>query len=166
MTASLSQVTEGNPFFVRELVRHLIETGSLESTRGPGMTLLRLPDEVTNLLARRLGRLSEPCRKSMEIASVIGREFDISVLERVCEVDLVEILAAVEEARRARVIIEVSTSVDRYRFAHALIRETAYASLGTSRRARLHLRVAEALEACGPHSASSAMVSHLSLIHI
>ena len=159
MTASLSQVTEGNPFFVRELVRHLIETGSLESTRGPGMTLLRLPDEVTNLLSRRLGRLSEPCRKSMEIAAVIGREFDVPVLERVCEADLVEILAVVDEARRARVIVEVSTSVDRYRFAHALVRETAYASLGTSRRARLHLRVAEALEA-GPHSVSSAMLSH------
>jgi DNA-binding SARP family transcriptional activator len=159
-TASLLQVTEGNPFFVRELVRHLIETGSLETTHGPGMTLLRLPDELTKLLSHRLDRLSEPCRDSMKMASVIGREFDVPVLERVCEADLAQILAVVDEARRARVIVEVPTSVDRYRFAHALVRETAYASLGASRRARIHLRVAEALEAGGLHSASPAMLSH------
>jgi DNA-binding SARP family transcriptional activator len=160
MASSLSELTEGNPFFGREVVRHLIETGSIEAGRTSGVAALELPVEVSKLLSRRLERLSPRCRELLLVAAVIGRQFDIALLARVCGGDMTEILTLVDEACVARVITELPPALDRYRFAHALVRESVYASVGASRRARLHLLVGEALEASIPRVATPAELAH------
>ena len=77
---------------------------------------------------------------------MIGREFDLSVLERVGELGSDPLLEALEEARAARIVIDVEEPVGRYRFSHALVKETLYEELSTPRRVRLHRRVGEVLE--------------------
>jgi tetratricopeptide (TPR) repeat protein len=106
-------------------------------------------------IRRRLDRLSERCNQVLTVASVIGREFELRLLERL-EGDSSarsgqkqsgeEILEAVEEALAARVIEELPQAVGRFQFSHVLIQDTLAQELSAVRRARLHQRIAEALE--------------------
>jgi tetratricopeptide (TPR) repeat protein len=156
----ISRETEGNPFFIQEIVRHLMDEGLL--ARGAELAAgsvqiedMRLPEGVRDVIGRRLGRLSEPCTNVLTAAAVVGREFGLDVLEQIAEVDEQRLVAVLEEAVAARVIEEVPrvpsaglrTGIGRYRFAHALIRETLYEELRTLDRVRRHQRVAGVLEA-------------------
>ena len=138
--AGLHGETEGNPFFIEEVVRHLRETGA-------GLDLARagVPDGVREITARRLRRLGESARRALQTASVVGREFDFEVLEQVGPVHGETLEAALEEAVAAHVVREDAAHVGRYAFAHALIRAVLYDSVSALRRARLHGRVGEAL---------------------
>lgn len=132
--------TEGNPFFVEEIVRHLDgESGQLA-----------VPESVKDLLQRRLRRLGEAARRALSAAAVLGREFDLDALERLTGGDTEELLEAIDEALAERVLVEVPDIVGRCAFAHALIRETVYEQLSAARRARLHLRAGETLEQLYP----------------
>ena len=141
--------TEGNPLFVTEVVRLLVQEGELnaEMVRGTDSWTIRIPEGVREVIGRRLNRLSQRCNETLTIASVIGREFTLAQLsplvEEVTEDRLFEIL---EEALAARVIEELPQTVGRYQFTHALIQETLTAELSLTRRVRLHGRIAEALE--------------------
>ena len=77
---------------------------------------------------------------------MIGREFDLELLSAVAETDETELLDQLEAAVAASVLAESSDQVGRFRFAHALINQTLYEGLGATRRARMHQRVAQALE--------------------
>jgi tetratricopeptide (TPR) repeat protein len=155
--------TEGNPLFVTEVVRLLVQEGSLtpqpplhlrdgegETARGRGgeAWTVRIPEGVREVIGRRLDRLSERCNQTLTIASVIGREFTLEQLKPLIE-DMTEdrLLEVLEEALAARVIEELPRAVGRYQFTHALIQETLVEELTTTRRVRLHARVAETLEA-------------------
>src|SRR5262245_60860156 len=141
--------TEGNPFFVTEVVRLLAQEGRLT----PGTLLERrdwsvsVPEGVRDVLGRRLDRLSPSCNELLRLASVIGKEFGLDQLallsEALSEDDLLE---TIEDALSAHLVEEVSGAAGRYRFAHTLIQETLTAELSTSRRIRLHSRIAAALE--------------------
>ena len=135
--------TEGNPFFIEEVVRHLRDS---EHDLGADVSLTEagVPDGVREVTARRLRRLSADSRQALQVASVIGREFDYDVLEAVAPLHDDALISALEEGVEARVLRE-SGPVGRYAFTHALVRATLYDGLSQLRRARLHGRVGEAI---------------------
>lgn len=143
--------TQGNPFFVREVLRHLTETGALQRRNGRWATdlpveHLGIPEGVRDVIRRRLSRLSKRCHRLVRTAAVVGLEFDLQVLAAAVDLDAEEVLTGLEEAIAARVVAESGTRALSYRFTHALMRETIYGDLSTARRVTLHRRVAEALE--------------------
>jgi class 3 adenylate cyclase/tetratricopeptide (TPR) repeat protein len=138
--------TEGNPFFVNEIVRLLVSDGRLEKADGVKDWSVTIPQSVREVVGRRLDHLSEECNKVLTIGAVIGREFGVKLLEKVAEVKGDRLLEALEEAMGARVIAELPRATDQYWFSHALIRETLYEELSSSRRIRLHRQIGEALE--------------------
>jgi class 3 adenylate cyclase len=138
--------TEGNPFFVNEIVRLLVADGRLEKAEGVKDWSVTIPQSVREVVGRRLDHLSDECNKVLTIGAVIGREFGIKLLEKVAEVKGDRLLEALEEAMAARVIAELPRATDQYWFSHALIRETLYEELSTTRRVRLHRQIGEALE--------------------
>ncbi len=153
--AQLSQVvmdsTDGNPFFATEILQHLKETGAIARVGGvTGRTIeiedLGLSEGIKEVIGQRLSRLSEACNRLLSIASVIGREFDATLLEAIAELPGNESLDAIEEATRAQLVSESHEVKSRFEFMHALIRETLYNELSHPRRVRLHRRVADAIE--------------------
>jgi predicted ATPase/DNA-binding SARP family transcriptional activator len=147
----LAHETEGNPFFVREILRHLVETGRI--TGGPDgwppdltVEQLGIPQAVKDVIGLRVGRLSPSAQTTLTMAAVIGRGFDIALLARLVGGSDDDLVTAIEEAEASRLIVESSTDPGTYTFAHALIRETLYASVSGARRGQLHGRVAAAIE--------------------
>jgi DNA-binding SARP family transcriptional activator len=151
LASTLHRETEGNPFFLEEVVRHLIETGAAdpERARWPesiGLDTLGIPEGVRDVVGRRLLHLSPDANAVLTLASALGREFGLDILERASDLPGDRIVEALEEATAATLINEVAGAPTRYAFSHVLIRETLYGELTTARRARLHRRVAEAME--------------------
>ena len=141
--------TEGNPFSVTEMVRLLLEQGGL-SPKGTvgrqGMTA-RFPEGVREVIGTRLNRLSNDCNVLLTVAAVIGKEFTLGVLDRLIDnLDADGLLEALEEALSGRIIEELPDAAGQYQFSHALIRETLVQELSTTRRVRLHARIAQVLE--------------------
>ncbi len=149
LVESVHGQTEGNPLFVTEVVRLLVQEGELTKERAgdSGSWSVRIPEGVREVIGRRLDRLSERCNQTLTIASVIGREFTLEQLDRLIEdLSRERVLEVLEEALSARVIEELPREVGRYQFTHALIQETLAGELSTTRRVQLHARIAEALE--------------------
>ncbi|TMG02036.1 MAG: hypothetical protein E6I03_07000, partial [Chloroflexi bacterium] len=144
--------TEGNPFFVNEIVRLLVADGRLEHAESVSSWSVTIPQSVKEVVGRRLDHLSEECNRVLTIGSVIGREFGLRLLEKVSELKGDRLLEALEEAMGARVIAELPRTTDQYWFSHALIRETLYEELSTTRRVRLHRQIGEALEEMDPEA--------------
>jgi tetratricopeptide (TPR) repeat protein len=140
LARAIYQETEGNPFFVREVLRHLAESGA---THQP-VEELGIPEGVREVVGRRLARLSRDTNDVLRVASVVGTEFEVPVLQEAEHFDEDELLSALEEAGEARVIVDAPGN--RYRFAHSLVRHTLYEGLSAARRVRLHRRVGEAIE--------------------
>jgi class 3 adenylate cyclase len=138
--------TEGNPFFMSEVVRLLVREARLENPEQETSWSLTVPQGVREVVGRRLNTLSEDCNRVLSVASVVGREFEQDVLERVCDLDGERLLQTIDEAMSARLITDAPDSLGRYRFSHALVRETLYKELTTPRRVLLHRRVGEVLE--------------------
>ena len=139
--------TGGNPFFLTEVIGLLAERNELVSPEVTGSRNIRIPEGVREVIGQRLNRLSEHCNLALSIVSLIGREFDFKLLiglEGESAQD--RVLEALEEALSARVIEEQAGTPGRYQFTHALIQETLAQELSATRRARLHARIAQALE--------------------
>ena len=142
--------TEGNPFFVGQVLRHLSETGAIrvegdrwhvDRAAGSG-----IPEGVREVIGRRLSRLSAETNDVLAVAAVIGREFDRQLLVDATDGATEDVLDALEEAEATRLIVPVAGG-DRLAFHHALVRTTLYDEIATTRRLRIHRRVADALEA-------------------
>ena len=147
LTGALHAHTEGNPFFMTEVIRLLSESGELTAGHMGTSDGLKVPEGVREVIGQRLNRLSELCNQVLTTASIIGREFDFKLLIGLIEEGVEDrVLEAVEEALAARVIEEPAGTMDRYQFSHALIQETLAQELSTTRRVRLHARIAEGLE--------------------
>lgn len=139
--------TEGNPFFVEELLRNLEEAHELESDGPESAAPVSLPEGVRDVIGQRLGRLSEECQNVLVNAAAIGREFTLPLLERVANADRPTLLGWLDEAESARVVTELQGVHGGWRFEHALMRETLYDRLRTVERIELHRKIGEALEA-------------------
>ena len=158
--------TEGNPFFVVEVLRNLAEGGGANGMDRHGASSLadgrlEVPEGVKDVVATRLERLRLETNEALVVASVLGRDFELAIIARVSEIPEPQVLDFLEEAVRARVIEEAVGSPGRYSFSHILIRETMYGGLTVTRRALLHRRVALGLEDAyaddlGPHHAELA----------
>jgi class 3 adenylate cyclase len=149
LALAVYQETEGNPFFVREVLRHLVESGAVERGAEGWSTLLPvdelgIPEGVREVVGRRLARLSGDTNQALRVAAVVGPEFELGVVQAAGDLGEETLLDAVEEAAVARVVTAVSPT--RYRFAHALVRATLYESLTPARQVMLHRKAAEAIE--------------------
>jgi DNA-binding SARP family transcriptional activator len=156
LAAAIGHATDRNPFFVEELLRHLVETGAIDPATGRWPTAtaiedLGVPDEVRQVLASRMARLSAPARELLQMAAVLGREFDFTLLSRLTGWEDEQVIEAVEEALRASILSDRGSSwVASYAFRHALVREALYADISQPRRQSLHMRAVAAIEAAGP----------------
>jgi DNA-binding CsgD family transcriptional regulator/tetratricopeptide (TPR) repeat protein len=155
LVRAVHERTEGNPLFLTEVMRFFAQEGILERTAAGAplgaVMLHRMPEGVRDVIGRRLNRLSATSNEVLALASVIGRNFGFALLARLIEGQSeAQALDALEEAISARIIEAAGPDQRRYRFTHALIREALYEELATPRRASLHLRVGEALEALHP----------------
>ena len=145
LAAAIHRETEGNPLFVGELVRLLASEGRLEEVaRSPWKP--SIPEGVREVIGHRLRHLSNDCKRLLSVASVLGREFRLDALGRVSGRADEELLEVLDEAQRARVVVDIPAGRGGLRFSHALIRDSLYGGLGRGERVRLHRRAAEALE--------------------
>jgi DNA-binding SARP family transcriptional activator len=132
--------TEGNPFFVEELLSHVEESGAELASAG-------VPQGVKEVIERRVERLDEGTRSALAAASVLGRRFDVHLLERVVEAAAPSAIAdALDEAETAGLVRAEPDRPGRYAFSHALVREALYERLAGARRGHLHARAGAALE--------------------
>lgn len=136
--------TDGNPFYVNELVRLLSEEGALGDDTSAVWD--RVPDGVRDVVRHRVGELPATVTHVLSAAAVLGRTFDLDVLEESWRADLAVLDDALETAMAAGLVVE--EEIGRCRFAHALVRDTVYADLPAPSRRRAHARAAEALERC------------------
>jgi DNA-binding CsgD family transcriptional regulator/tetratricopeptide (TPR) repeat protein len=146
--------TEGNPLFVHETLRFVVDQGLVERRDGAlrrvGEESLAgyIPEGLRDVVVRRLSRLNGGTNQLLSAAAAIGREFPLDVLWRVCARPEAELEAALEDAVRAAILNEhaVLGANVTYRFSHAFFRQTLYDEIIAPRRIRLHQQIARALE--------------------
>jgi len=152
LAQALYRETDGNPFFTGEILRHLFESGAIALDESGQYVLTieldeaSLPGSVRDVVIRRVDRLGDDVARTLALAAVIGREFDLTVLAAIADDDEDTLLDHLEAAGNAALVTEVGELPGRFRFEHALIRHTLYQDLGATRRQRLHQRIAESLE--------------------
>jgi class 3 adenylate cyclase/tetratricopeptide (TPR) repeat protein len=142
LVAAVHGQTEGNPYFVSEVVRLLVAENRLETS---GLLAAGVPEGIRHVIGRRLNQLSEAANSTLSVAAVQGRDFDLAVVARAGSQPDEAVLDQLEEATAARLVAEVGSKPGRFRFAHALVRETLYEELPPRLRRQLHERVGTAL---------------------
>ena len=151
---AVHSASEGNPLFIDEAIRMLTTKGDIH--RPDYSVGFRVPEGARGIIRSRLEGLGDEVAELLSVASVIGREFDLTLLQRVVDIEMEALLEILGQAVSAEVISETS-ALGRYAFTHILIRETLYEDLTAAKRMRLHRTVAETLET----SYASALESRL-----
>ena len=157
LAGTISDLTGGNPFLVCELWRALIETEAVEATGGTirftrAPTELGTPESVREVVSQRLARLEPGTSDLLELAATAGAEFELETIRRAAALEERELLGALDQAVRTGMLEERPAPGLTYRFTHELVRRALYDRLSALRRAELHLRVGEALEATAGRS--------------
>jgi tellurite resistance protein len=138
VAAAVHARAEGNPFYAIELARLIDEEGDSH-----------VPGTVGDVIRRRVARLPEPTSEALTVAAVVGRDVPVERLAAVTDTSIDETLEMLEPAVVQRLLVESPEIPGALRFSHALVREVLLEDLTPLRRARLHLRVADAIEAAG-----------------
>jgi DNA-binding SARP family transcriptional activator len=150
LAESIQRETRGNPFFAREVIRHLLETEAVrrdaDSALQADLPLDVVPEGLRDVLVRRRSRLSPDANRLFDAAAAFDGPFPFAVVAEVATLDDEAALAALDQVLDAG-LIDPDVIPERYQFGHALIRHAVYADLNPSRRLRLHRRMAHALEA-------------------
>ncbi len=150
---SIYQLTEGNPFFIEEVLKSLIATGEITNRDGVWeRTLLfgthtrhpSIPHSVQDAVYQRTKQLSAPTRQVLTLAAVAGRRFDLTILRQVMHTDESHMLVFMKELVAAQLVSE--EAADEFSFRHALTRQAVYAELLSGERRALHRRIAETIE--------------------
>lgn len=139
--SDLQRATGGNPYFVEELLAARHE-GRHDVTRDDPH---RLPESVRDVLRARLQRLGAPAREVLDVAALVGASFDLAIVDRAGEVHDDDLLDRLDRAVDAGLLVESTELLGRYTFAHELVRQALVEEHSGTRRARLHLRIADAL---------------------
>lgn len=165
---SVFEETEGNPFFVEELCKALIDQGQLylagSTWRRKDLKTVVLPRSVRAAILLRVERLPAPVQDSLRLAAVLGREFEFETLSAASDQEAEALLTALEQAERAQLLRENRSTQPgvgaRFTFAHALIPFTLRETLSGLRLQRLHARVASAIEARRPEDVEALAYHH------
>ena len=159
----LHERTDGNPFYLAELVRLL---RSEDRVTPDGVVLLpaeqTVPSSVRGVLHRRLQHITPACAELLQVMSVLGRQVALPLLANVAQLEPGQALQLLDEAVEARLVVEVPGPAAEFRFAHALVREALYDELRATRRAQLHRRAMNALLEMHTHAreAPAAELAH------
>ncbi len=152
LSRNIIERAQGNPFFLEELINALVERGDFEGERGSfrlkgGIDAIPLPPTVQAVIAARIDRLKDDAKTVLEIASIVGREISLLVLERIAGMEHDELSEALQHLRQAELLYDVPPLQQRLlAFRHPLIQEVTYQSLLHERRRELHSKIAQAIE--------------------
>jgi DNA-binding SARP family transcriptional activator len=161
LAEAIQRRTGGNPLFVEELVRHLVECQADRSAEALAIAAgAEVPEGVRSLIERRLARLPELAGEALRFAVASGEDFWLAEVAAACDTSE-EALAGVLDEAVAAGLVDEGAEPGRYRFAHALIREALLAGIGATRRGLLHRRMAEVLEAQSGDRRMPALARHL-----
>jgi tetratricopeptide (TPR) repeat protein len=150
--------SQGYPFFVEEVYRHLVEEGKLFDAAGQFRTDIEIgeidvPENVRLIISRRLEQLDENEKRALAAAAVIGRSFSFQLLTAISQIDVDELFTVIEKAQQMGLVVPSSEGPERpFTFRHELMRQTVLAAISTPRRQRMHASVAEAIEGLNPGS--------------
>jgi tetratricopeptide (TPR) repeat protein len=150
--------SQGNPFFIEELYRHLREENRLFNAAGQFRTDIMIneidiPENVRLVIDRRLERLNDNERRVLAAAAVIGRSFSFQLLTEISQIDVDELFTVLEKAQLMGIIIPSAEGPERpFTFRHELVRHTLFASISAPRQQRLHVSVADAIEKLYPRA--------------
>jgi tetratricopeptide (TPR) repeat protein len=148
--------SQGYPFFVEELYRHLIEEGRVFDAAGQFRKDIRIdeidvPDNVRLIISRRLERLDENEKRVLAAAAVIGRSFSFQLLTAISQIDVDELFTVIETAQQMGIIVPSSEGPEKpFTFAHELVRQTLLVGISAPRQQLLHAGVADAMERVNP----------------
>jgi tetratricopeptide (TPR) repeat protein len=152
--------SQGYPFFVEEVYRHLVEEGKVFDADGQFRTDIEIgeidvPENVRLIIRRRLERLGENERRVLAAAAVIGRSFSFRLLAEVSQIEVDELFTIIEKAQQMGIIVASSEGPERpFAFTHELVRQTLLAGISAPRQQRLHVGVADAIERLYPSEVS------------
>ncbi|HTU61736.1 MAG TPA: AAA family ATPase, partial [Polyangiales bacterium] len=156
--AAVFAKSEGNPFFMVELSRQLCHT------ERPDRDMLTVQEVALDLIKPRLSQLDATARGLLSAAAVIGRSFELPLLQRICENEPSAIASLLDAAIEAEVVVAAPDSTTAFAFGHDLLRGALYDALPGAERRRWHIRIAEALERSvheGAHVPPSELAYHL-----
>jgi class 3 adenylate cyclase/tetratricopeptide (TPR) repeat protein len=143
--------TQGNPFFLEESCRALIESGTLAGEQerfrlNTSIARHELPSSINGVIAARIDRLPPPAKELLQAAAVLGKNVSGSILARLANVGVGKLAARTRSLQQAEFLSETEVSPPAYTFRHALTHEVAYGTLPVARRKALHAKALEAIE--------------------
>ncbi len=148
LASQLYGLTEGNPFFIEEVLKSLLAAGDIFYTNGrwdrKPLGELHIPRSVQDAVQQRTDHLSEPARRVLTLAAVAGRRFDFALLQALTKHDEDQLLTLIKELVAAQLVVE--ESAEQFAFRHALTRQAIYGDLLLRERKALHHRIADTLE--------------------
>jgi hypothetical protein len=156
LVSLIFEESQGYPFFVEEVYRHLIEERKIFDEAGQFLTDIEIgesevPENVRLIVGRRLERLDENEKLALTAAAVIGRSFSFKLLTAICEIDVDELLTIVEKAQQMGIVVASSEAPEKpFTFSHELVRQTLLAGISAPRRQHLHAGVADAIARLHP----------------
>jgi hypothetical protein len=156
LVSLIFEESQGYPFFVEEVYRHLIDEGRVFDAAGQfrndvEVDEIDVPESVRLIIGRRLERLDENEKRALTAAAVIGRSFNFKLLTAICEIDMDELFTIVEKAQQMGIVVASSEVPEKpLTFSHELVRQTLLAGISAPRRQHLHAGVAVAIARMHP----------------